>query len=255
MFADLHNKVIFIAGAGGLLGKEFTKACLNQGASIVAADISETALSQLQAELTHPLLSTTTVNISESDSIQKSIEFAIKKHKKIDAFVNTTYPRNKSYGTSLEKVTYSDFCENVNLQLGGYFLSMQQFSLFFKKQGYGNLINIASIYGVIPPRFDIYEGSDVTMPVEYAAVKSALIHLTKYFVHFYAGSNIRYNCISPGGIQNNHSELFCNNYKKYARSKGMLDPADISGSLLFLLSDDSAYINGQNLIVDDGWAG
>ena len=172
---------------------------------------------------------------------------------KIDALVNNAYPRNKNYGRKFEDVTYEDFCENVNMHLGGYFLMMQQFAEHFKKQGHGNIINIASIYGVIAPRFDIYDNTDMTMPVEYAAIKSAIIHLTKYVAKYYKGYNIRVNCISPGGIYNNQPEPFIKSYNEYALNRGILDSSDITGILLFLLSNESKYINGQNIIVDDGW--
>ena len=95
--------------------------------------------------------------------------------------MNSAYPRNANYGRKFEDVTYEDFCENIDMGIGGCFLLSQQLVHIFKKQRYGNIINIASIYGVIPPRFEIYEGTEMTMPIEYAAIKAAIIHLTKYF--------------------------------------------------------------------------
>jgi NAD(P)-dependent dehydrogenase (short-subunit alcohol dehydrogenase family) len=150
-------------------------------------------------------------------------------------------------------VTFEDFNENINLNLGGYFLTSQQFALYFKKQGYGNIINISSIYGVVPPKFEIYEETDMTVPVEYAAIKSALIHLTKYMAKYLKGTNIRVNCLSPGGIFDNQNEKFLSKYNDKCLNKGMLDANDLTGTLLFLISDQSKYINGQNLIVDDGF--
>jgi NAD(P)-dependent dehydrogenase (short-subunit alcohol dehydrogenase family) len=172
----------------------------------------------------------------------------------MDAVVNSAYPRNRNYGRKLEDVTYEDFCENVGLHLGGYFLVMQQFGLFFKKQGDGNIVNIASIYGTMAPRFDMYKGTSMTMPVEYAAIKAAVVHLTRYFAQYFKVDGIRVNCISPGGIIDNQDEKFLREYNSRCGDKGMLDPQDISGSVLFLLSDASQYITGQNLIVDDGFS-
>ena len=91
------------------------------------------------------------------------------------------------------------------------------------------------------------------MPVEYAAIKSAVIHLTKYMAKYLKGSHIRVNSISPGGILDKQPEAFLEAYKKLCTDKGMLDPADITDALLFLISDLASYVNGHNLVVDDGF--
>ena len=161
----------------------------------------------------------------------------------IDALVNNAYPRNKNYGKKLEDVTYADFCDNVNMHLGGYFLVTQQFCLTFKDQGFGNVVNISSIYGSMAPRFEIYEGTPMTMPVEYAAIKSAIEHLTRYFAQYFKGTGIRVNCLSPGGILAGQPADFLAAYNKHCASKGMLDADDLLGALMFLLSDESSFIN------------
>jgi NAD(P)-dependent dehydrogenase (short-subunit alcohol dehydrogenase family) len=253
MFADLKNKVVVITGGCGLLGKTFVEAALRNNATVVAADINEEQLQKLKLEINSDKLFLIKIDITNETSIKSAISQVKTKYGKIDALVNNAYPRNKAYGNDLEKVTYNDFCENVAMHLGGYFLCMQQFSLFFKEQGHGNIISMSSIYGVVAPRFEVYEGSGFTMPVEYAAIKAGVIHLTKYFVNYYAGKNIRFNCISPGGIENNQPPVFIKKYNEHALSKGMLNREDICGTLVYLLSDDSSYINGQNIIVDDGW--
>jgi len=134
------------------------------------------------------------------------------------------------------------------------FLSSKIFSMYFEKQGFGNIINIASIYGVIAPKFEIYKNTDMEMPIEYAAIKSGMLHLTKYFAKYFKGKNIRVNAISPGGILDNQPESFLKMYNNECISKGMLDASDLTGALIFLLSDMSTYVNGQNIIVDDGFS-
>ena len=171
-----------------------------------------------------------------------------------DAVVDNAYPRNGQYGRKLPDVTYADFCENLNLHLGGYFLSTQQFSEYFRQQNHGHVVNISSIYGLVPPRFDVYEGTTMTMPVEYAAIKSALQHLSLYFMRYYKGTALRFNVISPGGILGNQSDVFLERYNRYAQYRGMLSPDDIAGTLVYLISDLSACVNGQNIVVDDGWS-
>ena len=93
----------------------------------------------------------------------------------------------------------------------------------------------------------------MTMPVEYAAIKSGLIHLTKYMAKYFKGMNIKVNTLSPGGILNNQPEVFLEEYKKNCLNKGMLENIDLKGTLIYLLSDMSTYVNGQNIIVDDGF--
>lgn len=235
---NLSNKIIVVIGAFGLLGKEFSKAISACEAQVIEADIN--------SKQYH-------IDITSKDSIENLISKVSSQFGKIDAVINSAYPRNKNYGNHFFDVSYSDFCENTNLNLGGYFLIMQQFAKFFTTQGYGNIINIASVYGVIAPKFEIYDNTNMTMPVEYAAIKSGLIHLTKYTAKYLKGKNIRVNCISPGGIFDNQNSEFILKYNSQCLNNGMLDCKDINGTVLFLLSDISKSINGQNIVVDDGF--
>jgi NAD(P)-dependent dehydrogenase (short-subunit alcohol dehydrogenase family) len=132
-------------------------------------------------------------------------------------------------------------------------MATQRFAKYFSNQGHGNILNIASIYGVIPPRFSIYKNLSITSPIEYAAIKSGLIHISKYFTKYYKGKNLRFNTISPGGIFDGHDEDFSKNYSAFCLNKGLLDPNDICGTVSFLLSNESQFINGQNIIIDDGF--
>lgn len=257
MIVVLEDKVIVVTGGAGLIGREFTRAICKKGGIVIIADLDKSASSEfileIKNDLGKDLVDYYQMDITDKISIESFISYANKKYGKIDAVVNNAYPRNKNYGRKFEDVEYSDFCENLNLHLGGYFLVSQVFAVFFKSQGFGNIINISSIYGVIAPRFDIYENTDITMPVEYSAIKSAIIHLTKYMSKYFKGMNIRFNSLSLGGIIDEQPLSFINAYKNYALNKGMLNKEDVIGSLIFLLSDESMYVNGHNLIVDDGW--
>ncbi len=252
----LNNKKVIVIGGAGLLGSIICEKLISSGAECIIADISIEKSREIASKIKskgypEPLIKQ--VSIIDKCSIDDLISFAKKSFGKIDVFINTSYPRNENYGKNIEEVEYTDFCENINMHLGGYFLVSQRILEYFKKQQFGNLINISSIYGVIAPKFDIYENTNMTMPVEYAVIKSGIIHLTKYMAKYYAGYNIRVNCISPGGIFDNQPEPFLCNYRKYCCNKGMLDREDIIGIVLFLVSDLSKYINGQNIIVDDGF--
>ena len=115
-------------------------------------------------------------------------------------------------------------------------------------------MTISSIYGVNAPRFEIYENTPMTMPVEYAAIKSAVLQLNRYLASYISDSRFRVNSVSPGGILDQQPGSFLEAYKKQTLGAGMLKPEDITGSIMFLLSDASRYINGQNIVVDDGFS-
>lgn len=254
----LNNKVVVVTGGAGLIGRAFVRSIAEQGGIAVVADFNKSAtdkfLAELESEGLHTKVAFVELDITSKDSNVSAITSLHGKFGRIDALVNNAYPRNKNYGRKFEDVTYDDFSQNISTHLGGYFLASQQFTSYFKNQGHGTIINMASIYGVIAPRFGIYEHTPMTMPVEYAAIKSAVIHLTKYLAQYLKGSNIRVNCISPGGILDAQPEQFLSRYNSFAATKGMLAPSDLQGVLLFLLSDMSQFINGQNIVIDDGWS-
>lgn len=249
----VRDKVVIVTGGAGLLGRTFCQAIADNGGIAVVAEYDIAIAEKLCTSLENTSIVPAKVNITDKNSIKALITTISEKYGKIDALVNSAYPRNKNYGKHFFEVAYSDFCENVGMNLGGYFLTSQQFATYFEKQGYGNIINLASIYGVIAPRFEIYDNTQMTTPVEYAAIKSGLIHLTKYMAKYFKGKNIRVNTISLGGIEDKQPEPFLKAYKEFCLNKGMLNAKDISGTVLYLLSDLSEFVNGQNIVVDDGF--
>lgn len=249
----VKDKVIIVTGGAGLLGKTFCQAIADNGGIAVVAEYDITIANKLCASLENTHIVPAQIDITNKASIEALIVYVSEKYGKIDALVNSAYPRNKNYGKHFFEVAYTDFYENVGMNLGGYFLTSQQFAKYFQKQGYGNIINLASIYGVIAPRFEVYDNTPMTTPVEYAAIKSGLIHLTKYMAKYFKGKNIRVNAISLGGIEDKQPESFLKAYKEFCLNKGMLDAKDIAGTVLYLLSDLSEFVNGQNIVVDDGF--
>jgi len=254
----LSNQVVVITGGAGLIGQEFVKAVVEQNGIAIIADINQEVgikvKDNLSQELNSQNIDFIKLDITSKESLTYCIEYLDNKYGKIDALVNNAYPRNKNYGKHFFEVRYDDFIENIGLNLGGYFTTSQQFAKYFKKQEYGNIINISSIYGVVAPKFEVYDNTSMTMPVEYAAIKSGLIHLTKYMAKYFKGMNIRVNTLSPGGILDSQNEAFLQKYKNECLNKGMLDKSDLKGTLVYLLSDMSKYVNGQNIVVDDGFS-
>ena len=91
-------------------------------------------------------------------------------------------------------------------------------------------------------------------PIEYSAIKSGIIAISRWLAKRYRQQNIRINCVSLGGILDQQPESFLERYQASCNSKGMLDAQDIVGAILFLLSEQSSFITGQNIVVDDGWS-
>ncbi len=124
----------------------------------------------------------------------------------------------------------------------------------FLINGSGKLINIASIQGISAPKFDHYENTKMVSPIEYSIAKSGIISLTKYLAKYFKGKKIIVNCVSPGGIKSNQPLNFQRRYNKSCNSKGLLNGKDIVNAIIFLISEKSNYITGQNIVIDDGWS-
>ena len=144
-----------------------------------------------------------------------------------------------------------DLVHDINLK--GSFLMSQKAIPYFKESGQGVIVNISSTYGNVSPNKSIYGDSGINSPVAYATSKAGIINLTRYIATHLAEYNIRANVLSPGGVFNNQSEEFLNNYKKLTPLRRMAMPEDYQGALLYLMSDASKYMTGANLVVDGGW--
>ena len=252
------ENVVIITGGSGLLGKAFSQACANKGYSVIIADINDEIGSKTASEIAETTRNANIryqhCDITNSRDVKELIDYCKKEYGTISALVNNAYPRNKNFGRVFEEVTYEDFCENVCMHMGGYFNITKWVAREMMAQKAGNIINMASIYGFAAPRFEIYDGTSMTMAVEYAAIKGGIINLTKYLASYLGKYNIRVNAISPGGIEDRQPASFI---KKYSSNvflgERMARLDDLTGVLLFLLSEQSRYITGQNIIVDGGW--
>jgi NAD(P)-dependent dehydrogenase (short-subunit alcohol dehydrogenase family) len=256
---DLEDKIVVITGGAGLIGKGFVRAVVANGGTAIIADIDQNVGDKVKDELSSELatdkIEFIKVDITCIDSITGMIDAILAEHQGIDALVNNAYPRNSNYGRKFEDVTYEDFCENLNLHLGGYFLVSQQVARVMVRQRKGVVVNIASIYGFMAPRFELYQNASFTSPVEYSAIKGGLLSLTKYLASYLGKHDIRVNAISPGGVHNNQSESFVELYsRRVITGNRMAEPDDLNGVLVFLLSDASKYMTGQNIVVDGGWS-
>jgi NAD(P)-dependent dehydrogenase (short-subunit alcohol dehydrogenase family) len=247
----LKDKVVAISGASGLIGGSFAREIIKNGGKVLLGDVNKA--DDLIDELSEDKAFFIDLDATNVDSINDFFKIGIQKFGKIDAVVHSAYPRSNQWGAKFEDLKPEGLAEDLFAQLGGAILFSQSVISVFKEQGYGNLIHLSSIQGVSSPKFHHYSGTKMVSPIEYSAIKAGIVSITKYLAKYCSGQNIRVNCISPGGILDNQPEVFLQKYNNSCTSKGMLDAKDIVGTLIYLLSEQSQYVNGQNLIVDDGW--
>ena len=249
----LKNNVVAITGGAGLIGKSFSKTIVENGGKVIIGDISVDRGRELQDELGDTNAIFIEVNTSNVNSVDNFLKLGKENFGKIDSAIHCAYPRSDQWGTKFEDLSEDGLKDDLFNQLGGAILFSQRLVSFYTKQGYGNLIHISSIQGVSAPKFEHYEGTLMVSPIEYSAIKSGIIAITRYLAKYYKGQNIRVNCISPGGILDNQPKIFLEKYNSICSSKGMMNPQDLNGTIIYLLSSLSQYVNGQNIIIDDGW--
>ncbi len=239
-------KNILILGGSGRIGSQITKSLTTKGYQIYVMDKKK------NKTLTNDKI--ILCDISKIKLFNRKFDFLIKKIKKLDAVINLSYLKNKNWGKKFLKLKQNDVKENLFLQLGTTILTSQKIIDFFLKQKQGNLILFSSIQGVSAPKFSHYDNTNMSSPIEYSASKAGIINITKYLAKFCKGSRIKINCISPGGILDKQPRNFIKKYKESCLSKGLMDSQDLNGIVEFLISDKSNFINGQNIIIDDGWS-
>jgi len=249
----LQNRVVAISGAAGRIGSAFSRAVVKNGGRVLLGDIDAPRSRELEKELGSERAFFYLLDSSDADSIDRFIRAGVERFGEIDAVVHCAYPRSLQWGTRFEDIKAEGLAEDLFKQLGGAILFSQRIIDQFRKQGHGNLIHVSSIQGIAAPKFEHYEGTGMTSPIEYSAIKAGIIAITRYLAKYCKGEGIRVNCISPGGILAGQPAPFLERYKRSCASKGMLDAEDLVGGLIYLLSENSICVTGQNLVIDDGW--
>lgn len=252
---NLDGRVAVVTGGAGLIGYAMAQGLATFGAHTFIADINEETAAKRAEELSAKGLrcSALAMDISDVDSISSAINKVLSQVGSLDVWVNSAYPKSKDWGLPFEKVSADSWRAAVDGQMTSYCLCSREAAEAMRPRKRGSIINLGSTYGIVGPDFSIYEGTALTMPAAYAAIKGGIINFTRYLASYYAKDGIRFNCISPGGVENNQDASFVERYVLKTLVGRMARPDDIAGAAVFLASDASAYVTGHNLVVDGGW--
>ena len=251
----INDKVAFITGGLGLLGREISRSMASAGGRVVILDIDEkracTEINKIieSGNLAHFEY----FDITDLERIDSKIVEFKEKYGAIDIWVNSAYPKTDNWGTDVEGLTLESWQKNVDMHLNSTAWLNRSVSIVMKSQGKGSIINIGSIYGVVGNDFTIYENTTMTGPMAYSAIKGGIVNLTRYMASYFGKYSVRVNTICPGGIFDGQSQIFVKNYESKVPLKRMGTPEEVASAVLFLASEASSYITGATIMVDGGW--
>ena len=265
---DLTGRVAVVTGGVGLLGAEFCRTLAEAGAAVAVVDLNASASQAVTDSLTnsgYKALALPT-DITQPDSVNVAVEKILSTFGRLDILVNSAALDPKFDPEALNKVITPGAFEDypldlwnsaLNVNLTGMFLMTQACVKPMIEQGKkGSIINICSTYGLNGPDQRIYikEGKRVAFkPIYYTVTKAGVMGFTKYLAAYYAETEIRVNALTPGGVFNNHEDYFVKNYSAKTILGRMAKKDEMNGALLFLASEASSYMTGNNVVVDGGW--
>jgi NAD(P)-dependent dehydrogenase (short-subunit alcohol dehydrogenase family) len=257
---SLENRNVVVAGGAGQIGFAMVQILSDAGANVYIADLDvEMANQKVNAhEELKGKVNIIQLDVSKSSSVDAFYQQLgdIKVHGLVNCFhfkgntrkLDTTSNFFSGFEEYPEEAW--DLVHDVNLK--GSFLFSQKLLPKMKNCG-AAIVNVSSTYGIVSANKSIYGTSGINSPVAYATSKAALINLTRYMATHLADEGVRVNCLSPGGVFNNQSEDFLQNYCEKTPLKRMANAEDYQGAILYLISSASSYMTGANLIVDGGW--
>jgi NAD(P)-dependent dehydrogenase (short-subunit alcohol dehydrogenase family) len=259
---DLTGKTAVVTGGTGILGSLYCRRLAEAGAQVIVADLSEEHCKKLATDL-----STETGNAARGLAVDLSDEISVKSWSKkiIDAYghadiiVNNAAAKSPGFFAPLDAFALADWNQVMAVNVTGMFLVIRELGPSMAARGRGSIINVSSIYGVVGPDQRIYEGSRyeelggaINTPLIYSATKGAVISMTRYLAAYWGPKGVRTNTLSPGGVSSGQNSTFSERYSARVPLGRMAQADEIVGTLLFLASDASSYVNGQNIIVDGG---
>jgi NAD(P)-dependent dehydrogenase (short-subunit alcohol dehydrogenase family) len=262
---SLKDQIILLTGGAGLIGKEYVKALVGTGATVIIGDIDIGLAKKMAEKAGNQNVRAVHLDVSSQDSVQLTVQYIMDNYSRIDGLINNAALDPKFDPEHANKHTYCFenyplklWQEELNVNITGMFLCSQAVGNVMKAQGKGNIVNVSSIYGLVGPDQRLYEKDDpraavVKKPVTYSVSKSAVIGLTKYLATYWSKTGIRVNTLTLGGVYNDHEDEFVRRYNSRVPLGRMANADEYSGALIYLLSDASSYMTGANLVVDGGW--
>jgi 2-deoxy-D-gluconate 3-dehydrogenase len=204
------------------------------------------------------------VDVTQPESVAAMVEACVEDFERLDVIVNSAAmdPKFDSSGQGQHANTFEDYPVDawrsaLDVNLTGMFLCCQAAVKPMLAQGkQGSIINICSTYGLVAPDQRLYQRDGrqtMYKPVYYSVTKAGVLGMTRYLAAYYTGTNLRCNALTPGGVFNNHDEVFLKAYSTRTVMGRMANKDEMNGALLFLASDASSYMTGANLVVDGGW--
>ena len=265
---SLKNRVIIITGAAGLLGQEHANSVAMADGIPILIDINEEKVNKLAKELNKKYgveAEGYKVNITNEKEIIINTKKIISRYKKIDGLVNNAANNPKIEEDSeksfsrLENFPENLWNEDISVGLTGTYLCLKHYGYQISKNSNGgSIVNISSDLGLIAPDQRLYlkpnmnENNQPVKPVTYSVVKSGVIGLTRYVATYWADRNVRCNVICPGGVKNGQTKEFLENIHKRIPMERLANSDEYQGTLIWMLSDASSYLNGAVIPVDGG---
>jgi NAD(P)-dependent dehydrogenase (short-subunit alcohol dehydrogenase family) len=261
---DIRDKVIAIIGATGILGSRYVEFLANKGATVIVGDIELEKCRALSSKLNAAGLKTLPlfVDNTDEDSIAKFFLWIRSNYDRLDVLINNAQVKPTAFYASFENYTKETLLKVLDGNLIGVTIACREACKMFLAQGHGVIINVASIYGIVGADQRLYDGVEniyfpeekFSSPVSYAISKAGVVQLTKYLASYYREKNIRVNCLTPGGVFDNHDDRFNSQYSYRTLMGRMADKDEYNGAILFLSSDASGYMTGFNMVIDGGWS-
>lgn len=248
------SKIIFISGGTGVIGSELIVDYLKNNWTVICTTRNSTNINKLirdrslqdHAQNLHPII----VDFEDDGCIEKIKDYLIDCNKKPCAMVHAA--RSLDY----LKCDENGRCDKNSLDKEYYYAVILPYMLVNCFLDFGNLnsvVLISSIYGIVAPTLSLYENYKSESPIQYGIAKAGEIHLVKELAVRLADKKVRVNAVSYGGIKGRVNNEFEERYNNFTPSGRMMDQSDIAGPVKFLISNDSSYVTGHNLIVDGGW--
>jgi NAD(P)-dependent dehydrogenase (short-subunit alcohol dehydrogenase family) len=256
---SLTGKRALITGSTGGIGQEIALAIAELGGDLILVDRPNTDYSQIIQTISDNYqidVECIDCDLENENSRIDLINKVIESKKNLDILVNNAAFVGESnldgWSENFSKQSIKTWRRALEVNLTAPFHLSQAFTPLLKKQNNGSIVNIASIYGTNAPDYSLYMGTSMGNPAGYSVSKAGLIQLTKWLATT-VSPEIRVNSISPGGVLRNQPHKFVERYKSKTPLGRMATEIDFKGAIVYLVSDLSKYVTGQNLIVDGGW--